>query len=370
MRELTVDEMGLLDEAVARSATAERPLVGPMAMEVRDHLSPDDAATFTDLLLKELPAYYDEVDETFPSSILNSTRSDRDLFGYFTLRKKVYAGYLDGRCAGFTVVTLKRGGSAKIGPTVTLPEVRRTGFASRLRDIVEQRLYEEHGVRKLYMTISVANVPALLFNLGRGYQVEGVLRDQYRDGRDELILGTFSPSAERARVTAPAAQPAVSRWTNRTVKGTAVWTEPSAVELSSFLTPRLTGCFDGLDESFYQAIIDACRVDRQSYDQKGKRLLTVRSQGMPLAAAVYVPKRGGSVKLSPCVADDETAARQLVEECMRVAVADGRRKIYAHVPATMVPLVELLVSMGFVVEAQLREAYKPGIDVLALGRLL
>jgi RimJ/RimL family protein N-acetyltransferase len=336
--------------------------------ELREHLPEEAAESFKRLLLKELPAYYDEVDASFPDSILDNARSARDPFGYFTIGKEIFASYIDGQCAGFTVVTKKRGGSAKIGPTAVFPAFRRTGVATALRDAVERKLFEEQGIRKLYMTVSTANTPALLFNLKRGFQTEGVLREQYRKGGDEIVLGVFGPRfATRGRHTVETRTPF---FTSGGADHAGLWPDPDLGELKGFLAPRMEPYFDGLDMGFYEAVVAACHESRQRYDRKGKRLIVSRAGGELTAAAVYVPKRGGSVKLSPCIADSETAAHALIDTCVDVARTEGRRKMYAHIPDTMLELAGLLVSKGFVVEAQMREPYKAGVNMLVLGKVL
>ncbi|NUR63316.1 MAG: GNAT family N-acetyltransferase [Catenulispora sp.] len=373
MSEQTIVDLVPAPVLAPPDTTAERVADRPPRLEVREILTPADAKAFTALLLKELPSHYDEVDATFPESILSNARNGQDPFGYFTLSKNVYTTYVDGRLAGFTVVTMKRGGSAKIGPTAVLPEFRRTGIASALRDIVERKLYEGLGVRKLYMTVSASNVPALLFNLDRGFKIEGILRGQYRRDQDEFVLGAFNPAGPPAVAAAETrydVEAARGRWNDAVGSTAALWTDPDVQELRAFLSPRLQDSFDQLDIGFYQAIVDACRESRQTYHQKGKRLLAARTDGVVSAVAVYVPKRGGGAKLSPCVADNADAARALIAEALELAASEGRRKIYIHVPDTRFDMVALLVWLGFAIEAQLREAYRPGTNIIVLGRLL
>ena len=335
--------------------------------ELREYLPTDAAQAFKQLLLEELPAFYDEVDETFPDSILNNARSNRDPYGYFTTGKEIFASYIDGECAGFTVVTTKRGGSAKIGPTAVFARFRRSGVATALRDAVERKLFEERDVRKLYLTISTSNNPALLFNLRRGFQIEGVLHQQYRKSGDEVVLGAFNPWLA-TQGNGSAEQPTPCFTEGRPQKAY-LWHDPVADNLEAYLAPRMEPYFDGIDRSFYEAIVAACEEYRQSYHQKGKRLVVSHADGELTAAAVYVPKRGGSVKLSPCVADSAAAARALIDTCVATARSEGRRKIYVHIPGPMLELAALITSMGFAIEAQMRDAYKQGVNMLVFGQV-
>lgn len=329
---------------------------------VIDHLAPEEAPQFGELLLAELPKYYDEVDESFPRSIVANALAGQDRYGYFTRVKRVFVGWVDGLPQAFTVVSYKRGGSVKVGPTVVMPEWRRQGLGRMFRRTVEQLITRDTRVRKLYLTINASNQGALLFNLGLGYRIEGVLPDHYRNGEQELVLG---------RIMRPG--PLLEERPRRLPPGdfdTVLLLEGSVDidEFAEYLLPRLAAGFSDLDRSFVDAVVAALEHDRQGYASKGKRLLTAWRAERLCGVAVLVPKRGGAMKVSPLIAEDVAALDVLVEGSVRQALSASRRKLYAVIPTVDMGVVDSVGRHGFHVEAQLREAYRAGVDALVLGR--
>lgn len=314
-------------------------------------------------LVSELRTYYDEVDESFTESLLLSATQETDPEGYFTMRKRLFTLWIAGSPVAFTVATVKRGGSVKIGPTAVAEQWRRQRLASHLRDLVEESLFAE-GARKLYMTVSARNHAALEFNLGRGFQVEGVLRGQYRPDAAELVLGKFPRLTHPDRVVPPSTGRAVG------AGAVALVDAPSVDLVRSYLEPRMSDLYDGVDPSFFDAVVLACRSHRQTYARKGKRVFVVTDGDTVSGLAVYVPKRGGSSKLSPFFAESAEAATHLHERVLEYAIVDKRRRLYVHVPVAMPFLVTVLHRLGYSVEAVLREPYRHGVDVVSLGREL
>lgn len=332
------------------------------ALKIDTRPSAEEQALFRNLLVSELPTFYDEVDTTFPDMILDSAGREKDPCGYFTKAKRLYVGRLGESPQVFTVATFKRGGSVKLGPTVAVPTARRRGLATVFRRRVEGLICAESGVRKLYLTITASNSRTILFNLNLGYQLEGVLRDQYRDGSAELVLGRMvrPGTGEHPR---PLRVPGGD--------GTPIAVGLDAVdidELADFLLPRMRGSFDDIDGSFAAAIIEALAPERQRYERKGKLLLVARRRGAISGVAVLVPKRGGSTKVSPLLADDAGTLRVLIDSACDLSVDHGRRRLYAIVPRHHCDVVRLLEERGFTVEARLREAYHRDVDVAVLGR--
>ena len=346
-----------------RTPIQHKPAAQSGDLTVSERIRPEEAALFRSLLLDSLPTHYDEVDA---SSILATARAGTDRNGYFTTTKRLFVGRIGGQAQAFTVASYKRGGAVKMGPTVVLPGLRRTGLGTAFRRLVEDRILDDQAVRKLYLTVTSGNTRTLLFNLGLGYQVEGVLAGQYRKGSPELVMGKVVRGGRisdlpytRRLTTAPAGQ----------VRITDV--APGAQELEAYLTPRMRDGFSDIDASFIRSILDALADERQTYVCKGKRLLVAReADGALCGAAVLVPKRGGSAKISPLVADHRAALKGLVDRAVQEARESGRHRLYAIVPEVERDAVEELSAQDFQLEAQLREAYRAGVDSFVLGRPL
>lgn len=366
---------------MTRFGEINTPQIDPLGTLFRDHarglriveqsaavLSRDldvPIETFEQVLLEELPKHYNEVDRSFTASLLAASNADRDPNGYFTRAKQIFWLLEDDKPVGFTVASLKRGGSVKIGPTGVVASRRRQGLATLLRDVVETFLEHELVCRKLYMTIATSNVPALLFNLARGYKVEAVLREQYRSGADEIVLGRFRGECAGAVSTAPlqsrpsTAPVVVSRLV-----------DPSHSDVQALLHHRMDGLYDQVDPSYYKAIAEACCDLRQSYALKGKQLFVARRAESVAGVAVYVPKRGGASKLSPLLIDDAESSRALLGVIETYAAESGRRKLYAHVPLPHLDTVRWLLERGYLMEGLLREPYREGVDLAVMGRQL
>lgn len=325
------------------------------------------ADQFAGVLLDELPKHYGEVDTSFTLSLLKTADQTRDPHGYFTQAKRIFWLTLQDEPIGFTVVSMKRGGSVKIGPTGIVKTHRRQGLATLLRDVVEAHLEQVLDCRKLYVTIATTNLPALLFNLGRGYRVEAMLRSQYRDGIDEIVLGRFR---DEARMTPSVkSQSASSSAALSPVRASRI-ASPTTSLVRSLLEERMHGLYDEIDPSYFAAIADACAPPRQSYPLKGKQLFVVRRGDAVTGVTVYVPKRGGASKLSPLMVDDENSAGELLSSVERYALETGRRKLYAHIPLAGLSSVRWLFERGYILEGVLREPYRKNVDLAVIGKCL
>lgn len=361
------DGSAVSSEALSVSDTAnlmgiDDPAI--MNLSVDDRPAESEAHLFHEMLLTELPRYYDEVDATFPSSIVKTARLGKDPNGYFTASKSLYVGRLDGEAAAFTVATRKRGGSVKIGPTVVAGHLRRSGVGLLFRVLVEQDLLADDTVRKFYSTISTANTKTLLLSMRLGYHVEGVLCDQYRPGSREVVMGKIVRPCQLDEV--PRRSLPLSPLDEIHVHEGPVDT----TELAEYLLPAMSSGYHGLDMSYIEAIMRALHPQRQDYQGKGKKLVVTRTAGRLSGAAVLVPKRGGALKLSPLIADDAASLDALIHRCTTICRKLSRRRVYAIVSEIDTGTTELLARHGFSIEAQLREAYHPGIDAVVLGRLL
>lgn len=360
---------GASSAAAVTMAPSQQPGPWPAAeLDVGDELTPAEGERLAGLLLAELPAYYDDVDTSFPLALLRAAAQDRDDVGYFTKRKTIYVARLRGEAVAFTVAAFKRGGAVKIGPTAVVPELRRQGIGRLLRERVHRELLGAGGSRKIYLTVSTTNTRSLLFNLQFGFRLEGMLSEQYRAGVQEAVLGLFpldvAGTAPPPRLPLPARAAAVA--------GSAeVWPEPDPGRMARFAISRMRDHFGEIDTEFFHSIARACRAERQTYAGKGKRVIALRSCGDDLLGfCVYVPKRGGAVKLSPFLADFREDVEELLDAAICLARREGRRKVYVHVPAPRSGVAALLTARGFRMEAQLREAYTAGVDMLVLGRTL
>lgn len=324
------------------------------------------------MLLADLPAYYDDVDPSLVDTISRAATGDLGAVSHFTRRKSIYTAYVNDRPVGFTVATWKRGGAVKTGPTVVLPQHRRSGHARWLKREVNARLLQA-GARKLYSTVAADNWRMLMLTLQLGFEVEGILSDQYRAGTREVVFGRFGAGKRTVQTGEPLAP---RRHAFRTVGGddrAEPLLRPDVAELSGFLLPRLAPAFEDLDETFVQTVVDTSSVGRTGTAAAATRheslvVVSRTASGLLSGAGVCVAKRGGSIKLCPLVADSREAAERVVDRCVEHARTRGHRKVYSITPLCSPELAAVLQQRGFKFEARLREPYKAGIDAVVLSR--
>lgn len=331
--------------------------------DVVEALTDEECALFRELLLGSLPSYYGDVDATFPDSIIASARDGVDINGHFTKAKRLFVLRLNGRPVGFSVATYKRGGSVKMGPTVLVPAERGKGLARKFRLVVEARILGDPQIRKLYLTVNARNTRAVSLNLSLGFRIEGVLQGQYKSGSSEIVMGKFAGSpAPPDTPIEPARDP------DEVCKITRVQT--LSPEFGEFVLTRLAMEHDDLDESFVAACMDATAADRQSFDKKGKTVLRAAQRNRTIGFAILTHKRGGALKVSPLVADSNSVLDGILSETAQIAGEIGCRRLYTFVDPSRTAHLAALMRNRFYVEAQLREPYRPNVDMLVLGHQL
>lgn len=326
-----------------------------------------ETAWFADLTTREIGKNYDDIDESFAENILQAHFLGVDPLGYFTLSKTIWVGEVAHKPFGFFVTTSKRGGSVKMGPHVTSPRFRGQGLGGELRNRVIRGLARQ-GTRKIYADGPVNRLDMITMDLRHGLQVEAQLREQYRRGIDEIVLGKM--------IRTPTATPVRAEGSSGTLRvGGVDIVEPrddkAYRELLVRLAPRY---YDGIDEGFARAILDSRDRFQESFRRKGRLPLLIKTErGRPAGVAVAVPKRGGAVKVAPLLlepkVDRYSAAQALVTWILEASRRARWRRVYTLVPLVQAQEISAFRESGFQVEGVLRSPYKPGVDVVVAGRL-
>jgi hypothetical protein len=240
-------------------------------------------------------------------------------------------------------------------------------MATAFRLLVEDRYPRS---RKAYNTLPDDNMAALAYVLSAGYRVEAHLAGQYREKRGELVVGKLLRSS-------PANAGVLSR-IDRTPsyherQGSVVIRDGN--DLAPEVRERavcdlLAGAYDEIDAAFVRAIEMASRASRVDLSKKSKRFFVALRGGEPVGLVVATPKRGHALKCSPLalVGQDPEAFQDLLQHAYSAFWARQWRKAYLHVPYDAVWLQSAARAQGFVVEGLLREPYKPGVDMVVLGR--
>lgn len=341
--------------------TANRSITPlPTQLEVAPLQGISEQILFANLYNKFVkPHYLDS--EDYASFVLSIHNQRRDRLGYLSKAKTIWSLLHNREPLGFTVVTEKRGGSIKFGPTVLRPTAQGQQMGTAFRILVEQRY---PNARKAYNTLPDYNWAALRYVLQAGYRVEAHLRDQYRVGTGEFVVG---------KVLRPTTYSIKSDYSGY-VDGCIV------IRDSSFLPPSvicslaekfLAKQYDEIDSNFVESLLLATQAPPQ-FSSKFKKVLVALRGGEPIGLIIATPKRGGALKCSPLAvqAEDVDSMRRLLASAVESFPDKALRKVYLHIPLSSHWMVDTALSLGFLVEGVLREPYREGLDFAVLGRLL
>jgi predicted transcriptional regulator len=308
-----------------------------------------------DLYVK--PNYPDSGD--YVDFVIRIHSKGSDPFGYFTKKKTVWTLFRGSEILGFTVATEKRGGSVKFGPTILAPEFRGQRIGSEFRLLVEK---EYPKARKFYNTLPDDNLAALRYVLRADYYVEAHLRRQYKSDRGELVVGKLLKPA--ASITAA---PVWSLPVGELIIQDA--REISRSQLEIIIVELLSRFYDEVDSSYVKGVL-AAMAGPFSLSRKTKRVFIAKRGGSASGIIIATPKRGGALKCSPLVVrgDDVESLRELLHAACQAFPERGFHKVYCHLPLMASQLIGAAVKLGLKPEGLLKEPYKRGVDLIALGR--
>lgn len=321
---------------------------------------PVDRGPFVKIVTEEIGKWYDNIGVEFAESIIESHEKGEDPHGLLTVRKTIHVFASSGSRIGYSVVTEKRGGSVKFGPTVIERGFQGRGFALEGRKLLEE-LYRRRGFRKAYSTIPDSHQEALTYLLKAGYRVEAHLKAHYSRDHGEFVVG--KRLGRRGTDTGPA--PATGVRQERVVVSPDV---PPESEIKAFIASQLSQHYDGLDDGF----VSELSHPRQEAPQEAKPRTTLFAKaGADLVGLCVVSgKRGGSVKLGPVEGvDDPKVVGSLFDKSEEFSRrAFDARKLYAVVPVIRRMYGEELEKRGFEIEGLLAEPYRSGIDMFVYSK--
>lgn len=143
-----------------------------MNLKISNTLTSSDFESFKALFQESITPLYPNSSEKSANSIIQKHQLGIDPDGYFTIKKTIWKGINDNNeVVAFTVISEKRGGSIKFGPTIVNKAKRGTGIGSSFRSLVESE-YSSRGFRKSYSTTNLSNLAAILYILKIGYKIE------------------------------------------------------------------------------------------------------------------------------------------------------------------------------------------------------
>lgn len=329
----------------------------------------DYREVFITNVLEAIQNDYDEVTPEFARNLIAIDGHGDDPYGYFTLGKEVWAAFdLDDDFIGFEVITRKRGGSIKLGPTVVCPQKRGKQYAFKIISLLLD-IYRGAGARKVYVTAPMSNEPTLSLDFAQlELQLEAILGDHYREGSAERVCGRLlMPATYKGFVPRVGyiVAPIVTYKNGVTV---------SEEVMRKFVIQNMRLDYDDIDISFTKAILRGATQKTKGYERKPKIVLTLLDKKKLVGLSVIAPKRGGTYKVAPFLVAPTYRSRQAVELLASATLDKAQRascrKLTYVLPVRDCNIITVLTAAGFYGEGILRSPYKPGCDMVVLSKKL
>ena len=315
-------------------------------------LTEKDINRFINLFVDNISVFYPCSTDLTAKAIVEVHKLNYDPKGYFTKRKKIWKALaVDGSVLGFTVVTEKRGGSIKFGPTIVEEKFRSQGIGSSLRLMLED-IYSNLGYRKSYSTTNTKNIPAIFYLTKIGYVIEAFLKDHYEMGSNEIVLAKkLSPN----KICISVPQEEFKQFLSSNL-GTDI-----------NILDKLSNYYDELDKSFLENITKCLTnqldTSENFFINKSKVIFTVENKCL----AVTSPKRVGCVKASPIIfSESEEKNRRLINDII-LFYEQNYHKIYTLIPLELTKNIKLLKYLGFNIEGIINEPYKKDVDMIVMS---
>lgn len=317
---------------------------------------------FKSLTKKEISKNYDEIDESFIDNIINCTKLGFDPNGYFTTKKLLYSIKKDDALLGFTVLTEKIGNSVKTGPTILLKQYRGKSIGQLIRKKIEYEYYSK-GFRKVYCTCNANAQEILQYLLRSGLRVEAHLKNQYKKGSSEFVLGKLLK--KQRKIFSPISREKIP------IKKIKYSSDKTLIEIKKILLAHFHKYYAKIDESFCDTLIKASyHTHQDSYSKKGKTIFRfLDSKEKIIGLVICSPKRGGAVKLNPVLLTEHYES--LYKAFLKIEKffsMQSRTKLYLSLLVNDLALIGFFNRMGFLIEGLLQEPYQEGIDMVQMGK--
>jgi ribosomal protein S18 acetylase RimI-like enzyme len=105
--------------------------------------------------------------------------------------RKFIVAETDGMIVGYIGASYDRGPMlGEIDVVSVDPDQHRRGIGSRLMTAALDFL-KTRGARKVWVTVSSINTPAVIYYIKNGFIPEGILKSHFANGIDEICMGMF-----------------------------------------------------------------------------------------------------------------------------------------------------------------------------------
>lgn len=319
-------------------------------------LAKENEERFVEEVGQHIGGTYLETGVAYGRKLIEVAKRDYDPEGIFTISKHILDIYKEGVLCGFIVITEKKGGAIKTGPTILFRYARQRHYGRKIR----RRLHNGArvaGIRKVYCTAPFSNEAAFKYLIASGYQIEAHLKLQYHTNHDEFVFGYLVAAAETQEVSYSRAVEPVDQFNVA---------EKDDPEVAMVLKEEMKNIFMEVSEQWVIEQLGASTRTLLRIEGEGKPRVIFSGRNTAVkCVALCSAKRGGSVKI---VLLTKTAHRKslirflsYIEENMR-QLFPGVRKFYATVPTGDIDVGAAFCSRGYEKEGVLRRPYNSICD--------
>ena len=315
---------------------------------------------------------YDQIDDSFGKGMIEANRSGEP-YGLYSKDFELWVGEEGSQMQGFVSLVKKRGGSSKIKALIVNPSTRGKGIGSQLYQFAMKQL-EMSGARKVYGTDAFIDYSTIKFDLLKGgFEIEGSLREPYKQGVPEIIIGRMFKRGAPAQTIAPPRKPEVKKL------GLIVseFQEEDLPGVRQIALDMMSEFYGDINEDFIDRMASAHERFAKGgleYSIKPRIMHVAKVNDQVVGVGLFAPKRGGSAKLSPFLVSPHYQSvgvgSALIENIETHAKSLNIRRLYHHFPSCSIISQLFFAKHGYLPEARIREPYSPGVDEIVASKFL
>lgn len=330
---------------------------------------------FVSSVANDISTLYDETTIAYAKRLIEIDCNGLDDVGYFTLGKDIWI-ILEketNKLVGYEVITRKRGGSIKLGPTYIKSEFRGKGFASKC-DLALFDLYANSGARKVYLTAPITDLSSAKLDFKKlGLKLEAVLHKHYSTNFSERICGKFLNNELNTNEmldieTVKTGERIIDKITLNEID------DKYLASLTELIVKNMSENYDDIDENFAVNLINHAKANNNvSFENKDKDFYIFYEDNKFAGLCVATSKRGGAYKVIPFILNEDFVnsvnIEKILGEIEQHAKVLNRKKVTIFVPVQRFSLLSMF-SNFCVSEGVLKAPYKKNQDIAIMSKFL